>query len=81
MKKLRIIAIALFAVVLLVGFVTYAGSQDKPKSKKTDVAVQKAEKHGHEEGSAACQEKHAKGECKGHEPGKPHEHCEKQENK
>ncbi|HID93109.1 MAG TPA: hypothetical protein EYP60_03330 [bacterium (Candidatus Stahlbacteria)] len=32
----------------------------------------KSDNPGHEEDPAECKEKHAKGECKGHEPGQPH---------
>ena len=67
LKKFTIIGSVLLAVVLIVGFVVYAGGEDKPKAKSTDVAAQKAEKCDLEEGSAACQERHAKGECTGHE--------------
>jgi hypothetical protein len=47
----------------------------KENPKKTATAVQ-SKQNGHEEGSAACKEKHAKGECKGHEPGQPHDEIE-----
>ena len=67
-KKIRITVIALFAIGLVAGIFVLAASQDNPIAKKTDVAVQKVEKHAkdectHPEGSVECKEKHTKGEC------------------
>jgi len=75
MKQLKAIVALLALVLLLTSAAMYAlgkkdTKQDKPKAATT--VVQKNQNHGHEEGSAACQEKHAKGECQGHEPGQPH---------
>jgi len=47
---------------------TSAVKKEKPKS--TATAVQSKQCNGQKECSAACTEKHAKGECTGHEPGK-----------
>jgi len=67
-KKNRITVIALFAIGLVAGIFVLAASQDNPIAKKTDVVVQKVEKHAkdectHPEGSVACKKKHTKGEC------------------
>ena len=72
MKVITTIIVLLLSVLFLASTVAYAGGtvtkQDKPKAATT--AVQETQKHSPEKGSAACKEKHAKGECKGHEPGK-----------
>ncbi|MBA7518793.1 hypothetical protein ES705_10866 [subsurface metagenome] len=67
-EKIRITVIALFAIGLVAGIFVLAASQDNSQAKKTDVAVQKVEKHAvdgctHSKCSVECKEKHAKGEC------------------
>lgn len=69
MKQLKKFIALLALALLLIAATIYAlenkdAKQDKPNP--TPTVTQ------HEEGSAACLEKHAKGECKGHEPGQPH---------
>ncbi len=83
-------------VVVLAAFLTIAviyalgnKSKENPNTETekvtasvTDAAVQESEKHPHAEGSTECTKKHAKGECKGHEPGQSHEgaHSQASEN-
>ncbi len=60
--------------------VVNVGAQEKKEAKKEEVKVQKTEKQACDpkECSKTCQEKHARGECKDHDPGKyNHENCEK----
>lgn len=66
-------------VIQRVGVATPAAQGVMARNELPAPSAQDVGKHDHEEGSAACQEKHAKGECKGHEPGQPH-HMEKGDN-
>ena len=72
MKKFYIIGGSiLFALVLIVSLVAYAGSDAKPQT----VAVHNAEKHECGDCTAACAEKHATDVCEGHEPGACNGQC------
>jgi len=74
LKQLKAITVIVSLVLaLLLTSAMYAQDKQvkKEKPSSTATAVQ-SKQSAHEEGSAACLEKHAKGECKGHEPGQPH---------
>lgn len=83
MKKTLTVGLVVVLAVFLTVAVIYAfanKAKENPKSQTEKVtttvpntAIQESEKHPHAEGSAECIEKHAKGECTGHEPGQDHE--------
>jgi len=64
MKHIGIVALTIVIVILLTSVLLYAGDEKSVKkeiSKTTQVQAQKP-----------CQDKHAKGECTGHDPAKCH---------
>lgn len=83
MKRILSIGLVVVLAAFLIAAVIYAignkaqGTKQSQTEKVTTsvpgAAIQESEKHPHAKGSAECIEKHAKGECTGHEPGQPHE--------